>query len=122
MDYTVIGREVDGMFVLFGLGDGVYATVTEDGEVKYTIGWIQMTKFVTIDARGSEAVPANELRDAIFALKSNYDKRAVEELKNEAIRRADEVQYNEEAQMRYCDMVSNMPRNPDGSIRWNMGE
>ena len=122
MEYTVIGREADGMFVLFGLGDGVYATVTEDGDVKYSLGWLTMTKFVTIDTRGSEAVPANELRDAIFALKTKYDKSKVEELRNEAIKRADEVQFNEEGQKRYCEMVDRMPKNPDGSIRWNRGD
>lgn len=118
MEYTVIGRETDGAFVLFSVGDGVYATVTEDGEVNYSLGWIRMTKFVTIDTRGSDAVPAKELRDAIFALKAKFDKNKVDALKAEAIEHSDEVQYNEDAQQRYCDMVDAMPRNPDGSIKW----
>lgn len=118
MEYDVIGRERDGAFVLFGLGDGVYAVVTDNGDVEYSIGWAQMTRFVTIDPRGAEAVPADELRSAIMTLKSKYDKDKVDDLKQEVLERQEDVEFNEAAQDRYCEAVARLPLNPDGSIRW----
>lgn len=117
MKYSVVGRETDGMFVLFDLGDGVYAAVTQDGNVTYSIGWIHMTKFVTIDTRGTSAIPAEELRSAIFALKNSYDGAKVEELKNEAMKEPETVEFNDVAQQRYGEMIDRLPRNPDGSLR-----
>lgn len=115
--FKVVGREVNGMFVLFSLGDGVYATVTKDGEVRYSLGWANMTKFVTIDTRGTGAVPAEELRTAKFVLNSKYDPAEVEELRTMAIENMDEVEFNEAAQERYSERIAQLPVNPDGSLR-----
>lgn len=115
--FKVVGREVNGMFVLFSLGDGVYATVTKDGEVRYSLGWANMTKFVTIDTRGAGAVPAEELRTAKFVLNSKYDPAEVEELRTMAIENMDEVEFNEAAQERYSERIAQLPVNPDGSLR-----
>lgn len=117
MTFDVVGREVNGMFVLFSLGDGIYATVTKDGEVKYSLGWAHMTKFVTIDTRGTAAIPAEELRTAKFTLNSQYDAYEVDELRKQALENMDEVEFNEAAQERYSERIARLPVNPDGSLR-----
>lgn len=117
MQFEVIGREVNGMFVLFGLGDGIYAAVTRDGEVKYSLGWIHMTKFVTIDTRGTAAVPAEELRAAKFVLNSRYEPSEVEELRAKALEDMDEVEFNEAAQEKYSERILRLPKNSDGSLK-----
>lgn len=117
MKYTVIGREINGMFVLFGLGDGVYATVSPDGEVKLSIGWASMTKFVTIDTRGYEAVPSAVLRKAITDLKRGASLESVREMQSEARRMESKVQFDTLYQRKYKAMVSAMPTS-DGKIAW----
>lgn len=118
MEYDVVGREIHGQFVLFGLGDGVYATVNQAGEVRLSVGWAPMTRFVTIDTRGNDAVPAEELRSAIQALKK-MKKSDIDEWKATAKDQEEEVAFYERSQKDYMQMVEKMPRDADGSIRWS---
>lgn len=64
----VIGRQRYGACVLFRLENGMVAVVTRDGYVSYSPDWARMLRFTQIDARGSDCVPADELREAIKAL------------------------------------------------------
>ncbi len=70
MNYQkVVGRQIDGGWVLFKLPDKTAAFVEPDGNVGFFCSWAQALRFTMIDARGAECVPPEELRKAVDALK-----------------------------------------------------
>ena len=70
MNYEkVVGRQINGGWVLFKLPNKTAAFVEPDGNVGFFYSWAQAIRFTMIDARGAECVPADDLRKAIEALK-----------------------------------------------------
>lgn len=115
---SVIGREEDGMFVLFDLGDGVVAVVEKRGNVQLRLGWASMTQNTNIDPRGEECVPEEELVPAKAALEAKWNDKEIIEWKRYAAEKEEDVEWNEWYEAKYKKDVEKMPRNPDGSIAW----
>ena len=73
MEYKkVVGRQINGSWVLFKLPNGTAAYVEPSGNVGFFYSWAQALRFTMIDARGPGCVPADELQKAVEALE-RYD-------------------------------------------------
>ena len=118
----VVGQQINGDWVLFKLPNGVAACVDDNGETGFFYSWAQALRFTMIDARGTDCVPAEKLRNAIEALKKvddndkNYQ-RATNERDGLPDKGAlDEL---EEEHEEWC---RNAKTHPDGSLVWGYDE
>ena len=121
MRYTkVVGRQINGNWVLFKLPNGTSAYVEPDGKVGFFYSWAQAIRFTMIDARGPGCVPADELRKAIEVLKSIDESNEWYQRVSAQRKRYDEEggDFLNELEEEHEEWCRNAKTHPDGSLVW----
>ena len=116
----VVGRQINGNWVLFRLPNGTAACVTPDGDVGFFYSWAQPLRFTMVDARGADCVPADELRNAIEALKK-VDESNKQYRNNSEQRKGfdeDTIEYLNSLENEHEEWCRNAKTHSDGRLVW----
>ena len=118
----VVGRQINGGWVLFKLPNGTAALVTPDGEVGFFYSWAQALRFTMIDARGADCVPADELRKAIEVLKQTKEDEpeyvAMTEKRKELSQHENGTKFLDDMEREHEEWCANAPTHKDGRLVW----
>lgn len=124
MQYTkVVGRQINGNWVLFKLPNGTAALVTPDGEVGFFYSWAQALRFTMIDARGADCVPAEDLRKAIEVLKRTGEDEpeyvAMSQRRENINKESpDGGKFLDDMEKEHEEWCANAPTHKDGRLVW----
>lgn len=117
----VVGREINGNWVLFRLPNGTAAYVEKNGNVGFFYSWAQALRFCMIDARGPGCVPAEELRNAIEVMKkTSEDDEWYKHESDKRKRYAEQggVENLDQLEKEHEEWCRNAETHPDGSLKW----